>query len=84
MRRRRRSTLAAAEILLELGRQQLTVDDLYSRTGIPVSVLNRKLTGNAPIDLNDIDRIARALGVPVDALICTARTRGTNGGPNRT
>ena len=79
MRRR----LAAAGILRELDRQGLTLDDLHSRTGIPVSVLNRKLTGNEPIDLNEIDRIASALGVPVDALISTAIS-GTNGGPNRT
>lgn len=82
MRRRRSTLTAAAGILRELDRQGLTVDDLHSRTGIPVSVLNRKLTGNGPIDLNELDRIADALGVPVDALMRTART--TNGGPNTT
>lgn len=67
--RRRRTALAAAEILRELGRQRLTLDELHSRTGIPVSVLNRKLTGNEPIDLDELDHIAAALGVPVAALI---------------
>lgn len=67
--RRRRTALAAAEILRELGRQGLTLDELHSRTGIPVSVLNRKLTGNEPIDLDELDQIATALGVPVAALI---------------
>lgn len=69
--RRRRSALAAAEILRELDRQRLTWDELCTRTGIPMSELNRKLTGNEPIDLNELERFADALGVPVDALIRT-------------
>lgn len=43
----------------------MTVEQLSERSGIPVSVIWRMLTGTIAFDTEEIDAIAAALGVPV-------------------
>lgn len=46
-----------------------TVVWLCQKTGIPRATMTRRLGGNSPFNLNELDRIATALGVPVGDLL---------------
>lgn len=61
----------SAEIRAELGRQQKSQRWLAERIGIDQAVVSRRLAAvNArPWTTDEIDRIAGALGVPVDRLL---------------
>lgn len=47
----------------------VTVVWLCERTGIPRSTLNRRLTGAAAFDMNELDRIASALRISTASLL---------------
>lgn len=59
----------AAEIRAELGRQRTTIVDLSNRTGDAPRSLARRLKGEAPLDVEQLAEIARALGKPVTAFL---------------
>lgn len=61
----------AAEIRAELGRQQMSQRQLAEKLGIDQALVSRRLAAiNArPWTTDEIDRIASALGVPVDRLL---------------
>jgi len=54
----------AAEIRAELARQDITQDDLAHRVGMSPSALSRRLAGLQPFELQELEGIAAALGVP--------------------
>ena len=63
----------AAEVRAESARRRVTGRELARRTGVPISTLSRWTTGQTPIQLDDLDRIAAALGADVVTLIAAAK-----------
>ena len=47
----------------------VTVVWLCERTGIPRSTMLRRLSGRSAFNLNELDRIAEALRVPIESLL---------------
>jgi transcriptional regulator with XRE-family HTH domain len=47
----------------------MSVDQLAVRTGIRMSVLKSKLTGNGVLDIEELDAVANVLGVPIARLV---------------
>lgn len=60
-----RRELVAAEVRAELARQMMTVPALSDATGIAYRTLTRRVSGESPFDTDELDRVARALGVPL-------------------
>jgi len=58
------SQAVVAEIRAEMGRQQKSGRAVAEAMGVSHIYLSRRLTGKVPLTLTDVDRIARALGVP--------------------
>ena len=69
----------AAEIRAEMGRQQVRYVRLAERLGENEVWVSRKVRGRTPLTINDLERIAAALDVPVSDLI----PGGTRGELNR-
>ena len=65
------SRLVAREIRAELGRQQISQRRLALMTGTNYNWVNRRLAIDAPVDMTfeDVDRMAKALHVPVQRLV---------------
>lgn len=61
--------LSARRVQEEMQRQSMGVTELTEITGIPLSVLNARLTGAEPFDVDELNAIARALTVPVVSLL---------------
>lgn len=57
------------EIRAVMARQGLTQEELSERIGVRQSWVSKRLTGNVRLALVDVDRIARALGVPLSQLL---------------
>lgn len=51
-----------AELRAEMGRQQKSKTNLSKKTGIPPRSLARRLSGDGPLDIEDLALIAGALG----------------------
>ncbi len=58
----------AGEIRAMMARQQVTQSELASVVGQSEAWVSYRLNGKVAIDLNDLERIAAALDVPVDQL----------------
>jgi transcriptional regulator with XRE-family HTH domain len=56
---------AAAEVRAEIARQQITQDGLAARLGVSQTWVSRRINGNTAFSTEDLDLVARALGVPV-------------------
>lgn len=63
------SATAALEIRAELGRQRRSVANLSQETSIPRQRLDRRLNGQSPFNLAEIDAIAHALGTTPGRLL---------------
>ena len=63
------SDLVAEEIRVLLTRRRMSQRQLAQALNVSPAWLNYRLTGVQAIDLNDLQRIARALDVPVNALL---------------
>lgn len=61
--------LVADEIRVTMTRQRASGRDLATRLGVSPSWVSYRLSGKQPIDLNDLFRIAKALGVGVHQLL---------------
>jgi transcriptional regulator with XRE-family HTH domain len=61
--------VVAEEIRAELGRQRRSASWLGRQTGMAQPAISRRLTGAVPIDLEELDAIARALDVPLYKLL---------------
>lgn len=68
----------AAEVRAELGRQQLSANALAHRLGWTQPYMQRRISGTTPLDLNDLEVIARELGVAVIDLIAPPSIRAVS------
>lgn len=69
----------AAEVRAELGRQQISVNAFAQRLGWTQPYLQRRVVGLTPaLDLNDVEAIARELGVSVSDLIAPPSIRAAS------
>jgi len=71
MTRMPRSTVAeviSGEIRAELARQGITQSQLAQRLGWAQTTVSRKLLGQRPLEVDDVEAIATALGVSVQDL----------------
>jgi predicted transcriptional regulator len=59
----------AANVSEQVRESGVTIVWLCGRTGIPRSTMLRRLDGHSPFNLNEIDRIANALRIPVESLL---------------
>lgn len=72
----------AAEVRAEIGRAGVSQLAVARATGIPQSTLNRKLAAKAERDsftVDELDRIARVLQVPIGSFFASADRRGPDG-----
>lgn len=67
------SELVAEEIRAVLGRRRMSGRQLANALGVSQTWMSTRLSGATPIDLNDLDRIARVLGLDVAALLPSSR-----------
>jgi transcriptional regulator with XRE-family HTH domain len=58
-----------AEIRAEMGRQRLTMIGLSDYTGIPRTTLAEQINGNTRITVDNLVKIAKALGVDPSTFI---------------
>lgn len=63
----------AAEVRAEIARQQKTGTAVAEAMGVSHMYLSRRLNRKTPFDLRDLDRLARALGVPVSTFLPVER-----------
>jgi len=68
------SEQVAEEIRVLLARRRMSQAELARRLDTSGAWLNYRLTGKQPIDLNDLDRIAAALGVKPAELLAGPTT----------
>ena len=61
--------LAAEEIRVLLARRRMSAAELARRIGQKPQALSRRMIGDIPFDLHDLEVIANALGVEVKDLI---------------
>lgn len=61
------------EIRAELARQSLSQRELATRMGWSRMYVSHRLNGSVGLSLNDVDAIARQLGVPIVQLVWPAR-----------
>ena len=59
----------AREIRAELARQRLTNRELAERVGIQPSGISRRLDGEIPLKVSEVEQIAAALGVSVTQFV---------------
>jgi len=63
-----KSEALAAEIRAEVARQRRTTTDLATEIGMSGAALGRRLRGEHPFDVTELEQIARALGISVTDL----------------
>lgn len=61
-----RVALAVRDHLRQAGKTQL---DIVDATGIPRTTLNRRMTGNSPFTISELELIAGAIGVTVTEIM---------------
>jgi transcriptional regulator with XRE-family HTH domain len=59
----------AEEVRALLGRRRLSASALATRMGVTQRYISRRLTGETPLDVNDLAEIAAALDVTITDLI---------------
>jgi transcriptional regulator with XRE-family HTH domain len=75
--RRALNDQVAEEIRVQLARKRMSQAELARRLAVSGPWLSYRLTGKQPIDLNDLDAIATALGVTPRELLVPVKTRST-------
>jgi transcriptional regulator with XRE-family HTH domain len=65
------SDLVAEEIRALMARRRMSGRQLATKLGVSPSWVSYRLTGTQPIDVNDLSRIAAALGAGVHELLPT-------------
>lgn len=61
--------LVAEEIRVLLARRKMSASELARRMGVTQPYISRRLTGDTPLDVDDMATIARVLGVTVGDLL---------------
>lgn len=59
----------AEEIRVMLARRNITATELARRAGMTQRSISRRITGEKAIDVDDLERIARALDVEITELL---------------
>lgn len=59
----------AANVRAEMARRQITQSAMSKETGLSQTAISRRLVGSIPFTVNELDRIADILTVPVSHLI---------------
>lgn len=59
----------AANVRAEMGRRRFTQTKLAGTLGVSQMFLSRRLGGHVPFDLQELERIAAALEIPVELLL---------------
>lgn len=59
----------SSEVRAELARQRLSQAEVATAMGRSQAYLSRRLSGETPFDVDDLDRLTEILGVPVTALL---------------
>lgn len=77
------TTLVAAEIRAWMGRLDVRQSELARRMGEKDQWMSMRLKGRTPIDLNELQRIATALGLGVLDLLPAQASRGAGGAGDR-
>lgn len=52
-------------VRVEMARRRVTQTKLADLTGLTQAYISRRMTGETPFDVDDLDKVAVALGVPV-------------------
>lgn len=63
------SQATAAEIRAEMARQRITGSALAAELDVSTAWVSYRINGHQEIGLNDLERIATALGVPIGRLM---------------
>lgn len=71
------SDSVAAELRAEIARQRRTQGDLAQALGWTQQYLSRRLTGATPLSLDDVEKLARILGIPLAELVATRPREAT-------
>lgn len=66
----------AEEVRAMMGRRRISGARLARELGVSDAWVSYRLSGKQPIDLNDLENIARALGVPVISLLPESTKNG--------
>lgn len=66
------SESVAAEIRAEIARQRRTQADVAEAIGWTQQYLSRRLTAQHPFSTDDIEAVARVLGVPLSKFVAVA------------
>lgn len=61
----------AREIRAEMGRQGISQGQLADQLGCTQRSLSRRLTGDVPVDVAELEQLADALGVPLSQFLPT-------------
>lgn len=69
------SAAVAAEIRAEMARQRRTTTDVAAEIGISAAALGRRLRGEYPLAVTELDQIMQVLGVKVEDLWVRAMKR---------
>ena len=64
-----RSERVAEEVRAEMARQEITVNTLSEKSGVPISTLRRSVKGQRPFTINELFVITRLLGISVVEII---------------
>lgn len=67
----------AAEVRAEMGRQQISLPALATSTGIPLSTLRRRVAGDRPFSLDEVEILARVFGTTTPELLGRAERDAT-------
>lgn len=63
------SQVAAEQVRAELAIQQVTGSELARRLNVSHAYVSRRLNGETPFDLRDLEAVAAALGVPTSRFL---------------
>lgn len=63
------STQVAANVRAEMARQRKRQADLGEVLGLTQGAVSKRMSGTVALDVDEVGKIARFLGVPVSALI---------------
>jgi len=70
------SRAAAGNLRAHLARVELTERDAAARIGVDPHWLHRRLHGRGNISLDDVERIAEALNIPISDILATSAPPG--------
>lgn len=64
----------AEAVRVEMARARVSQRVLAERTGLSQSAISRRMTGETAFDLDDLEKMAAALGIPTSTLMSVERS----------